>query len=64
MNPEIIKSTQEGVCTLHMKPTAILYKGLKLLQILAPGGFGKVGVSLEPITLLDQGMAVMFSKCL
>ena len=52
------------MCTLHVNPTAILYKGLKLLQILAPGGLGKVGVSLEPITLLDQGMAVMFSKCL
>ena len=32
-----------GVCTLYMNPTAILYKGLKLLQILAPGGLGKVG---------------------
>ena len=50
----------------YVNPTAILYKGLKLLQILAPGGFGKVrgGASLEPITLLDQGMAIMFSKCL
>ena len=37
INSEMIKSTREDVCRLYANTTAILYKGLEHLQILASG---------------------------